>query len=304
MSRRGPSPGTTGVIFDVDTFAVHDGPGIRMAVYFKGCPLACGWCHSPESREPSPELIFVRDRCVTCGTCVTTCGFHVHTISAQAHLLERTLCKSCGRCVEVCTTGALAIKGYAVSADEVVEKATHLRPFFAHSGGGVTLTGGEVTMQADFAEAILDGCRREQVHTAIETCGACPWETLERLAELCDLILFDIKLMDEEEHIRWTGAPNRQILANAARLAGRNVVVRVPLIPGITDGDANLSGIFTFMRGSGLRVVSLLPYNPSSGAKYEWLGIPFEIAGVPQSAERLSEIADMARGMGLLASIG
>jgi pyruvate formate lyase activating enzyme len=275
-----------------------------MAVYFKGCPLACRWCHSPESREPSPELIFVRDRCASCGACVTICEAHVHTIAGRAHSLDRTLCKSCGRCVEVCATGALAIKGYAVSAGEVIEKASHLKPFFAHSGGGVTLTGGEVTMQADFAEAVLAGCRRDGIHTAVETCGACPWKTLDRLAELCDLILFDIKLMDEEEHARWTGASNRQILANAARLAGRNVTVRVPLIPGVTDGDANLSAIFTFMRDSGLGAVSLLPYNPSSGAKYEWLGIPFEIAGAPQSAERLSEIADMAQRTGLSASVG
>jgi len=301
---RGGKAGVSGTIFDVDTFAVHDGPGIRMAVYFKGCPLACKWCHSPESREASPELIFIRDRCAFCGECAGVCEGRVHAVGVKTHTLDRSRCKSCGRCVEACATGALAIKGYAAPADEVVARASRLKPFFVHSGGGVTLTGGEATMQPGFAEAILDGCRGEGIHTAIETCGACPWETLERLAARSDLILFDIKLIDEKEHARWTGASNRQILANAAHLAGKNAVVRVPLIPGITDGDANLNAIFSFMRENGLGTVSLLRYNPSSAAKYEWLGIPYEITGATQSAERLAEIADMARCIGLVASAG
>jgi len=185
-----------------------------------------------------------------------------------------------------------------------VAKAARLKPFFDHSGGGVTLSGGEVTRQPDFATAVLEGCRALGVHTAIETCGACAWTVLERLVARADLVLYDLKLIDEEAHRRWTGVSNRQILRNAARLSQHNVRVRVPLIPGITDTEDNLHGIFTFMRSVGLSAVELLPYNPSSGAKYEWLGLPYEIRGEPQGADRLAGFVHMARQMGFEAALG
>jgi len=291
------------VIFDLDTFAVHDGPGVRMAVYLKGCPLACRWCHSPESIRPEPEVIFLRDRCVLCGRCGEVCREGVHAVGEGSHTLDRGKCVVCGRCVEACPSGALAVKGVRVTAAAIVAKAERLKPFFDHSGGGVTLTGGEVTGQADFAGAILAGCQERGIHTAIETCGACRWPILARLATHSDLVLYDLKLIDDAEHRRWTGASNRQILRNAARLAGRNVIVRVPLIPGITDAEANLDGLFAFLSDSSLRRVEFLPFNPSSAAKYEWLGCRFGLEGERQDAARLTAIARRAREAGLSASI-
>jgi pyruvate formate lyase activating enzyme len=207
--------------------------------------------------------------------------------------------------VAECAAGALAVKGYGVSAQEIVARAVRMRPFFEHSGGGVTLTGGEVTCQPDFAEAVLRGCREQGIHTAVETNGACPWEQLARLLPYCDLVLYDIKLMDEGEHIRWTGGSNQLILENAKRLAENGVMtqVRVPLIPGVTDSNENLQRAFSFMREVGLRSVSLLPYNPSTAAKYEWLDLPFNIEGEPQGQTRLQELLRLATEAGLDATL-
>ena len=293
-----------GLVFDMDSFAVHDGPGIRLAVYLKGCPLACRWCHSPESRRPAPELVFAGDRCTFCGACVAACPQEVHAVCNGRHELTRAHCRVCGKCVERCPAGAVQIKGYRIAPPAVVEKAVRLKPFFDASGGGVTLTGGEVTMQSEFAAAVLAGCRRSGISTAIETCGYCEWEALASLLADTDLVLYDLKMIDDSEHQRWTGRSNHRILDNLRRLAGRNVQVRVPLIPGITDTRENLASVFEFVRGASLPGVCLLPYNPSSGAKYEWLGIGYEIQAQPQDSRQIVEMLDLARQLGLEAVVG
>jgi pyruvate formate lyase activating enzyme len=195
------------------------------------------------------------------------------------------------------------MKGYVVTAGEIVAQAERLKPFFDSSNGGVTLSGGEVTLQPDFSAAVLRACQERGIHTAIETCGAASWGRMERVAAHADLILYDLKLMDKVEHRRWTGASNRQILENARRLAGRNIQIRIPLIPGVTDTETNLRATFAFMREAGLGSAALLPYNTSAGAKYEWLDRDYGLEGQVQSEAELEAMLALARAEGLEATI-
>jgi pyruvate formate lyase activating enzyme len=293
-----------GQVFDLDTFAIHDGPGIRLTVYLKGCPLSCAWCHSPESQSAERQLVIVRDRCAYCGACVDACSQGVHHVAEGTHNIDRPRCRACGHCVEACPQGALAIKGYTITAGEVIERAVRMKSFFRYSGGGVTLTGGEVTLQPDFAEAVLRGCQAEGIHTAMETSGACAWATLERLLAHTDLLLYDIKLMDDTAHRRWVNASNHPVLENARRLGGYSVQVRVPLIPDITDTEENVRAIYAFMVEVGLWRVALLPYNEASAAKYEWLDLPFAVPGARQSPEYLGHLLSLGEQTGLDVSLG
>lgn len=267
-----------GLVFDIDSFAVHDGPGIRLAVYLKGCPLSCAWCHSPESQNSAPELVYMQERCTYCGACVEVCEEGVHRIADGSHELERHRCTNCGACVAACPAGALEIKGRLMEAEEVAAKALRLKPFFDHSGGGITLTGGEVTAQPDFAREILQICRKEGIHTAIETCGAAPWEVLKSVADYTDLVLFDIKLADPSAHEAWTGVDNRIILENLKKLEADKIIIRTPMIPGVTDADSNIEGVRLIAVEAGVKDIEFLPYNESAAAKYEWLGRRLELA--------------------------
>jgi pyruvate formate lyase activating enzyme len=309
-----------GLVGDIDRFAVHDGPGIRTAVFLKGCPLHCEWCHSPETQSFTPELLFIAQKCSACGLCLSVCEqgalspAEIHLPLADESLpalcqvaVDWQKCTHCGGCAKVCYTGALKISGTWMSAAELIAEVEKDCLFFAASGGGVTLTGGEATAQPTFSRQFLAGCRSAGIHTALETNGCAPWRVFEELLEFVDLFLYDIKQMDEASHRELTGASNQLLLDNLHRLAehGANVIVRVPCIPGLNDTPENIAATAVYVRQVGLETIHLLPYNRSAGAKYHWLGRDYSLKQpTEQSHETMARLAEICRSHGLNAQVG
>ncbi len=267
------------LIFNVQRFSVHDGPGIRTTVFFKGCPLRCRWCQNPESLSRGPELAFYAERCQATGDCVAACPREA--LRAGDERVVRRSCDACGECVEHCPYGALRVIGRTVSLDDLVAEVVRDRPFYRSSGGGVTLSGGEATQQTAFIVAFAARCRELGIGVVLQTCGAFGWQSLASHIERFELIHFDLKVMDSEVHRRLTGAGNRTILGNARRLvaAGAPVRFRMPVIPEHTDDEPNLRRIAAFLTGLGVRDLELLAYHRAGEVKSARLGWPLPSLG-------------------------
>ncbi len=292
-----------GTIFDLKRYAVHDGPGIRLNVFFKGCPLHCLWCHNPEGVAFEPELMLLPNRCARCGDCLRACSYGALSQNGDGLVrADRSRCTLCGDCVEACQREAIDIVGREVSVEEVVAEAEKERVFFEQSGGGVTLTGGEPLAQPAFAEALMDALREKGFHLALDTSGHASPEIFLRLAGKADLVLFDLKLMNEEKHKKYTGVSNRQILENlrALDLTGKPVWVRFPLIPGINDDGANLQAMADFLAGlKSVQQVNVLPYHRGGVEKFRRLGREGEFAVYePPAEDRVQAIIDFFRTRG------
>jgi len=293
----------TGRVFDIKRYSIHDGPGIRTTVFLKGCSLHCLWCHNPESVNPEPDLMHWPARCSRCYSCLKACPKEaLAKDAAGAVVIDRRACDLCGQCAEACLYDAMQVVGREMSVEDVLGEAEKDKLFFDQSGGGVTLSGGDPFVQASFAEAILDGCRARGIPTAVDTAGFSPNGVLDRLAPKADLILYDLKSMDDDRHKEFTGVSNAPVINNLKRLAaGRTEIwVRIPLIAGVNDDDGNIRRTIEFLSSlKTIRRVGLLPYHSSGLEKARRIGRENDFREFAAPAEeRIAAIAAAFRAAG------
>ena len=262
------------LISDIKRFAVHDGDGIRTTVFFKGCPLKCRWCHNPEGISRKPQLSYIAKKCIQCGACIDRCPAGAHQFFPEGHVFHRDRCLSCGSCVEECLGQALKLYGREITVDELMPYLLADADFYESSGGGVTLSGGEPLMQASFCRELLERLKKEDIRTAVDTCGYASRQAVEAVMPYTDLFLYDLKAVDEEIHKRCTGVSNRPILENLRYInsCGKNVEIRIPYVPGMNDGEIERMGGF-LKDLSAVRCVKVLPYHGFAASKYEALGM-------------------------------
>jgi len=272
-----------GLVFEIQHFAIHDGPGIRTTVFLKGCPLRCLWCHNPEGQAPGPEILFSPEKCIACRYCEHACPQNAHRFSpageagALRHTYLRSACTSCGKCTLECYSGALELAGREASTDEALAEVLKDRPFYASSGGGLTLSGGEPMQQFAFTRALLREAQTAGLHTVIETSGASTTARYLEVLPYIDLFYFDIKETDPERHRAFTGMDNKQILANLQAIddAGAAVVLRCPVIPGLNDRPAHFAAVARLAEHlHGAQAVHILPYHALGTHKNQRLGKP------------------------------
>lgn len=297
---------TTGLIFNIQRYSIHDGPGIRTLVFLKGCPLRCEWCANPESQLGHPEIIVVPNRCIGCGKCIAICPEKAITSTPIGNVINRSRCTVCGICVEHCFAEALQIMGTTKTAYDVLQDIEGDDIFYQHSGGGVTISGGEPFTQAKFTFSLLKLCKERGLNTAVETSGFTSYEIIEACLPYTDLFLYDIKHLDCDIHKQHTGVENSLIIDNARRLAakGANLTVRLPVIPGFNDSEENLVNTVEFVKEIGVTEMHLLPYHRFGEQKYRQLGREYKLTIMPPEQERMESILKMLERRGVNVKVG
>jgi pyruvate formate lyase activating enzyme len=292
----------TGYVLRIDRGSACDGPGLRTTVVLKGCPLRCTWCDTPESHRIEPELVFREEHCIRCFECFDDCKLGAISETDGRPVVDQGLCRWCGDCADGCSMDARLQAGSVMTESRVLEEIERDTPLHRESGGGVTFSGGEPLLQADFLLRLLEGCRDLGIHSAVDTCGAAAPHVVEHVAELADLLLYDLKHVDDEHHRRITGSSNREILDNLRRLARREVAVRVrfPLIPGVNDAAAHVQRLAAFVASLGLMDIDVVPYREAAGSAYAALGRVNPSAGIPEpGAGAVSAVCEVMAAHGL-----
>jgi pyruvate formate lyase activating enzyme len=297
-----------GLVFNIQRFSVSDGPGIRTTVFMKGCNLRCQWCHNPEAVRPVAEVQYFAERCASCGDCVPACPHGAHSLDGLGqHQFDRTRCDGCGLCAEACTNEAMMLAGRLMTIEQVVDEVVKDEDYYQTSGGGLTVSGGEPVLQRRFVAQLFEQTKGLQIHNALDTAALCSWSAFSALLPWVDLVLLDLKLMDERRHLEFTGAYNQQILRNARQLAGEDVdlIVRIPVVRGVNDTIDNMTRTADFLRPfPRLLRVDLLPYHALGAGKQASLGhaLPGPIFTAP-SMEHLDQLAAVFTRAGIAVAI-
>jgi glycyl-radical enzyme activating protein len=278
--------------YEVQRFSVHDGPGIRTTVFFKGCSLSCLWCHNPESQGPSSEISFNPGRCIACGRCAEACPQECHSVMNGLHTFDRQHCNECMDCVTVCPSGALRAVSRSMTLEDVLAIVVKDLAYYEHSGGGVTLSGGEPMLQPEAALSLLRRLKDSGLHTCLETSGCAPTRRMVEAISVTDLFLFDYKESDPVKHSQYTGRDNRLILKNLETLDrhGANLVLRCPVIPSFNDREDHFTGLATFAnRLKNLREINIMPYHPYASYKWEQIGREYSLKDLKSPSDEQVE---------------
>jgi len=296
-------------VFDIKRYSINDGPGIRVTIFLKGCPLNCQWCHNPESISPKIQKLFTASKCIGCGECCRVCPVQACTLTPEGIETDEALCTLCGKCAEVCPTLATEMSGQYRSVAELIEIIEKERLFFDQSGGGVTFSGGEPLLYPEFLVELLDVCGRKNIHRAIDTSGYVKVGTLLEVAKYTDLFLYDLKMIDAAKHKHYTGVDNQLILGNLQALAesGAAIQVRIPLVGGVNDDEESVKAFAVFIAGlAGERKeVNLLPFHDVVRGKDMKLGKERDLSALREPGEEsVAQALELFGEYGLVANVG